>query len=508
MGLSLLPKAIIKTLSLADDITRAIGGAFIRAGDEAVIGLKKWWGKGIKEGIQVGEMTAEEAAAKSIRAADDILEQMTRTINSGKKSIGMFSQQIDNFSKAASGTLKEAGLVLDEITKAPSKLVSGEEVNAMKSFLNTAKSLLERKEFGAAISHIDGNRRLAEKIMSLSPNTNIMNIKDGLFGIMKKADTIAKMDDSALSNVQFLNKYLKLGPQEKQLWVSNVNNSRRLEKLRSYKQIREMITQGLPKVPTRERLRGLTLADKAKKLGVGTAALAGAGKAMGVFDVFSDYTPNEATKTTRPIEISFDEFKTYGYGTTVLNKVTTSLKKIGDIVRNVSTSMATDPQKAAQKYVQDVNKELVNLDNIMKDWDSVAEGSDNPEAARAAVPKIQKFAVWIAKSVQDLGGAVGVTDYSAGIASLDRPRGDREDILRVQKFLLNKSNEYGFLKNIRLTGIADPATISALKKLEDAFNKRTGAENYEFTGSMVDEKSGYIAQYSLLLELFDMIGEY
>lgn len=473
---------------------------FLNLSDEALKGVKglgKLWAA--RGAAKAGGETAEFAT----KYADDIIEQVLKQSDNTLR----FSEK---FQKELISNISEAQLGMDRLLNkikiwAANNPVSASNADDFISSIQKLKLTMGQNP-REALAMLNN-----PEFIAVSGFPEFISLERILSGVVKNADDVLAAQSKYLgNNAKFIEEYIELlnpsNALKLEMWSKNIKNVDKLYSLTGtgkYKEIiNKMISDG--NVPFMSKIRGLTMADKAKRIGVGYSALsaATAAGAYGVYEWFDDNDPMQIAAKGNTVSSALS-----GMSGNTINQINKSIANVGAIASNANSGMATNPGAASQNYIRDMGREVQFLTNALKNWDAVVAEASNPEEAIKARNNLVDLIQDVNNSMVDLGNKIGVNISNQGVAGIGPSKitqnltmTENQNITRIQGIL--KSTFPG----IKQTGELDTQTIMALKQLESSFNARAGTN--EFTGLFVVPETGYIIKYDNLIESMNIIRKY
>lgn len=508
------------------------------AGEKGILkGLTKLWGKAAETGVKAGE-EAGEVAAKNL--AKELAESTAH-----KEFVGAFSREVrettNGLYKALSGAeaqaesiIKGSDEALNKITKQLSNTESFSRIIATKGksinmnipediLTNSNADQIKQYILNQAKKGLGNVDQAKAQLFYIERAKNILNEPDGLekfvdlldaerksgggfFGsglenkipnlrnMMDKVKDVRALDSSALGDTQFVQKALKLktdDPEGFKLFISNPKNYARWDKMRSSRGfVGDLIEKGSPRISLKRSIVGITPMETAKRIGLGGAISAAAAGAMKIYNWFAGNDPEKVSSSGRGVIGELDSIQTSPEGQAVLTKLKNSLNNIASLADKANSGLATeDAPQVTEQYIQGIGSEMVNVKDALGHWNSVAQGSANPEAANRALNKMGEFFDKIGAGFSQLQSQFGESGVAGKGEAVD------ENISKIQKFL-----------RIPETGRLDEETISTLRQLEQDFNRRAGS--LRFTGAFVVPEVGHVAPYDDIIKAYQKIQKY
>lgn len=488
-------------MSFVDDLVRGVGAAVKGMGSGTAKTIGKWWAsRGAKTSAEAASKYVDDVIRGLSSSADDAAKIALRARNeiggNLAKSVGHLDTVLTQLNKA-----KELAKKMPDVFNANELKTINRGIIALKQWKDLAKT-----EPQLVSGFMTKNSGLVSDIANLSykmPATRkIRAAEEALTKTVKYADKILKSDASNLSNTAFIKKVMRLkqlGGAREKAFLANAKNAERLSELMGSPNVARLVASGIP-MSMRESLRGLTLGEKATRIGLGYGTVltaAGVGS-MAVWDWMSDNDPTKINRAGRMLSTTFENFNSSGTGAQVLNKAIQSLRNITMASQRANKAMQADPRSAALNYVYGVGKEIITLNELLKNWGEVIKGADKPEEARKAGRYLATFVRNLSRSLSELKISLG-HQPNAGIAGTPTAK-INPNIIKIQRLLAQNYPE------VKPTGALDRKTIRALRKVERKMNQR--AQTYEFTGAFVVPEVGYVVKYNDLQEAYKRIGKY
>ncbi|KKL70143.1 hypothetical protein LCGC14_2107880, partial [marine sediment metagenome] len=278
---------------------------------------------------------------------------------------------------------------------------------------------------------------------------------------------------------------------EFELWSANPKNFAKLKTLMSRDKIFAISEQG--KMKLRHKIFGVSMSDTAKRLGIGTGAVAASAGAIKVYSWFNDNDPSEVAAYGSSVEVSIASIRTSGDGLLILRDTRVSLKKMTRAANEVNSGLAGDnAAEVAKKFIETISEELPKLHNALKQWEIVAKNSDNPEQVKTVREKLYAF---VDKMARGLGSLDIHFRGISGRGPRMPGRTSNKNIQQVQEFI-----------GVKQTGELDQQTIRALRSFEDDLNNR--AADTEFTGLFVVPEDNFVADIDVLRSAQRRIQKY
>lgn len=303
------------------------------------------------------------------------------------------------------------------------------------------------------------------------------------------------------SDTSFLKKYMSLkrsptGKQELQKFLANPQNLQRLNKMMSKDKLFKILDEG--KMTTRQKLLGVSLGDTAKRLGLGTAAVAAGTALLKVYDWFSGHNPASKANEYSNLANQISKIGATGQGIGVAEEVRESLKKMESVSKEAEGLASEDKEEAkrsATEYVGRMTKEVDDINSALGNWNKVVEGSRDKELAIRLGGEVSQAVRDFRSELVDLAKTLGVsTNISRTPGVSGRTVTNKNDISEVQGLL-----------GLPITGRLDRKTINNLRQLERQFNQK--ADTDEFTGAFV-RSDGSIINPDNLVKAFNLIKQY
>ena len=388
------------------------------------------------------------------------------------------------------------GLVKEEAEIAQRIALQKNQINSVSKMLQTSI------EPGGERVALD---MLAKNEHQLRTVPGVLEWKMGIDGVFRKNRQVLKLTSKNLgSDTKFLQEFLSLkrnpaAAKKLELWSANPHNFNKLEKLMHKDKIFDIITKG--KMTTRQKLMGVTLGDTAKRLGIGTAAVATAGGAIGVYSWFDDNDPKETATQAEDIVTNLRGLKVHGYGKTILTRILTTIEGIGRLSSKTNGGLSSNPVKASEEYVDGASRGLQQLHEHMQQWEIVVQSSSDQDKAREIGSQLNGLINKMATSLESAGTMVGIGATGAGAGVAGKTMTKSNNISKIQGFL--RSN---FNAGIRQTGELDRDTVQALRVLEQNFNRKSG--DTRFTGLFVVPEANHVINYDDLVEAYRRITKY
>lgn len=498
---------------LVTPVVKTVAKAFGSASDDLTRASAKWWAKAGKE---VAEETGEQATRlvdKLISGFKQVSElgekagaEVNNLVREGHKDLGKAIQRLRS-------EVVEDQREIQRLTRTiyPTKKVSPEELDevaqeqAEQMLIELQGRVRENKGIMESLSSAwkrasDGQ---VEDAINILEGTEVPLTHPGVAAARNKYNEALNLTRNIMnqattgSDAAFLKKYLALkrSPAAKrklELWLANPRNNARLNKLMERDKIADILEAG--RLTRRQKLLGVSIGDTAKRLGVGTAALAGGAGLLKVYDWFSDNPPDKNVKVATGLGFQISRLQVRGPGAAILNDVKNSLSTISNAAKNVETKLSTEDAKdATQEYITTVSNEVNDINTNLSKWQMVVDNSNNPREAQRIGQKLTKYVENLTGTLVSLSKKLGVSIDISKTPDMVAQVGENE-VSKIQDLL-----------GIRQTGKVDRNTINVLRRLEQEFNDRSGTN--EWTNALVSP-NGDITDYNNLIRAFNVINQY
>lgn len=522
----------------ADDVAKVVTKTVSNAGDELTRVLPRWW----KSVGSVAEESAEHATEMVAKHTSKILDDMPSTITKGlrgdigEEAAQMFASAIEkNNAKVLNlrqtldtdllpkyttleNTIKRHTTQIDELKKLVPQLGDDavEVAKANNEIFKLTESLVRHEGELRSITdqmrrtqkwldtgqrlqnHLDtGNYRgVLKELTSVPGKEYAQGVLDS--GMMKTIHNVAKthmMKSPYLNSPRkFLQQYLTYATDPShaataKAFAANPHNAKLLAKIKTRHpgMVKKLIEEGLVKAPFKKRLTGLTWGDTAKRLGVGTAALAGGGfGAVKVYDWFGQHLPSMSDgsgKLTATVTTS-------GEGTAIWNSAQQAVKNLESIYSRTDSALAKKgASQAAGEFVSDVTRELHTISGALDRWDLVVQGSPNKKQAEEAGKNLGVYANEVLSNLNRLRSALGMGAVTQTFDAKPGVGKKSESIIELQAAL-----------KLEQTGILDKATVSRLQSMENSLNARKGTK--QFTGLFYNPASQQVIPLDYLQSVY------
>ena len=271
-------------------------------------------------------------------------------------------------------------------------------------------------------------------------------------------------------------------------WMSNSNNLRKLEELRSGGKIGKILQDvEVHGKEVREALGGLVSSSIANKLKIGgtmAASIVAPIAIMSWFDDTSDVINIEAQKT----RTGLGELSVSGEAGKIVSQARLAAEDAEDAIADTERGLGGDnPGAAAEDYINRLIRDKQIIDQSIAQWDRVTELADNKEAATIAGIHLQTLSATIGTSLKKAGKVVKNAPIPGGVAGKKIPK---DKIIKLQLFLRDQSIHSAMFIYVTPSGVLDKPTIQALKRLEQEFNQ--AQETTEFTGLLYSAEKNHL----------------
>jgi len=500
---------------LVSPVAKAVAKAFGSASDDLARASAKWWARAGKEAV-------EESAEGAARMAEKLVTDFKQVSDLGEKA----GAEVTKLVRSGHGDLSKAlqrlrAEILEDqreiqrLTRTvyPTKKVDPQQLDQVAH--EQAEQMLMDLQ-----GRVTENQKLMETLSGAWQNANSGNVR-GALDVLRSSDApmthpgvaqargkyeeafnltqnIMKQTTSG-SDTAFVRKYIALkrnpaASRQLELWLANPQNNARLSKLMSKDKIADLIAGG-GKLTTRQKIMGLTVGDTARRLGLSAAALAGGAALLKIYSWFDDNPPAENSKASNGLSSELSRLEVSGRGRVVVNEAKGSLSDMARLSAGVDSALkGENAERAIQMYVTKMSKEINDINGALGDWQTVVEGSDNPELAKQLGQKITTFVQESTNTLVGLAERLGVS------ADISKTPG-----MTIKEPGKNEVSEIQGLLGIQQTGRVDRNTIQTLKRLEQDFNKRSKTD--EWTGALV-APDGRITDRNTLIEAFNIVNNY
>lgn len=488
------------------EIAENAGRSLAKAAPEARVGLRGWWTKGIRE---TAETSGKETVEEATKHVDNIMKDMsavrgiaTKTSKEITENISSANKELSNAVKSLNSSKRANAAELDRIHR---HIMQQEKLEPERQVESVIDALRERRAV------LDGQVKLETRQLdelsdilrtSINPGQEASAMRmftesavEGVHSVpgvlqwqsqmqatfMKNRQVLNMSSKNLSSDTRFLQEYLSLkrnpaAAEKLELWTANPKNFNKLEQLMQRDKIFSIVEKG--KMKLRHKIFGVSLSDTAKRLAIGTGAVAASAGAIKVYSWFNDNDPSKTAAYGSRVGSSLASIRTRGAGASILRVADASMKTMTKAANEVNSNLSGDnAAESAKKFIETMADELPKLHTALEQWEIVVKNSDNPDQAMAVREELYVFVDKMARGLASLGVSV------KGVAG----RGQRmpggalnKNIQQVQEFI-----------GVPQSGKLDQQTVNALRAFENDLNN--SAATTKFTGLFVVPEENFVA---------------
>lgn len=486
----------------ASAIAKGVGKILSSVGDNAVGVLGKWFRKSVPEAVNILERRTlkeipdaihhaqlfESKLGKEIsEATSKAVKQIEQAISKKSSALAEVSKEVDRSKRQLVGlsrrkdpeTMELAKTRLNELLK--KEQVLSRDLKTLHGYNANIKTNPQ-----SVATQIESMPALVEKYPELghwhSKMTDAMNIKNQIMNSTSK-----NINNDKKFFKEYVDKIARLPDDNliKNRWMANPENRVKLESLRENAKFGQGImgAEGVPTTTT--DISGITKSKIQKTLGVGAMGASVMAGAIGLFN-WAAGGSERIDRNADALETLLQSASSSDLGLIILNDVRASVRKISIESDNLKLNMDKDPKNALSKYIKILQDERSKISKNLRQWNVVVLKSQDKETAQKLGIELQKFNNMMG---EELSKVSGVVVDSGALPS--KPLGDSR-VVTMQRYLKT------LYPNLNISGEIDGQTISALRSLEDKYNKI--AQTDKFTGLI------YNPQSSRIMELQDLIN--
>jgi len=315
------------------------------------------------------------------------------------------------------------------------------------------------------------------------------------------------------SDVAFSKEYLKNihpfldgGDEYAKNWMANPQNASKLMELVRTKKLGKYLNIGAGPEAARAALKGLTRRELAKKLGISvaaTAAILGPLQFMGWFDESS----KAVTARSNDLSESLKSFRASGEGNRIVAETIQAIQNIEHSSKVVQRGMSINPERAGQRYVNDIITNKAIIDKNLQRWDVVIDSADDKEAAQHAKQVLSVYSKTLAKNLNEVNTiAQGRPGGIAGDRPQPRGKISREHIKGIQNYLRNRQGRS--FQSVAPTGNLDKPTVSSLRSLEKEYDSISDSNRFSGKRLLVRPNEGHLIELEDLIKLDKVMNKY